>query len=323
VKVTLADFPPWFVISFGVAFGLIWGSFLNVVIYRVPRGLSVVRPGSACPACGKPIRAWDNIPVFGYLLLRGKARCCGVKLSPRYPLVELIGGVLALAVLEVLVLPLPADTPIGKSLAVFCAALAFALGLTAAAFIDLEHMILPDSITIGGAVLGVATSSFRSMTFVEALIGAAVGFAVVWLPFIVIYPRIRGGKVGMGLGDAKLLMAAGAWFGWAGALVVLGAGAVQGTVAAIVQLATGGKIEEPEEVKKEREEIRKELEKMSPEERAEAEKELAGDPLMEEPEEGAAAARVAFGPFLALATIEYLFFGRRALDWFLSAGGEG
>ena len=71
---TLADFPLWFLRGFAIAFGLIWGSFLNVVIYRVPRGLSVVRPGSACPACGKPIRAWDNVPVLGYLLLRGKAR---------------------------------------------------------------------------------------------------------------------------------------------------------------------------------------------------------------------------------------------------------
>jgi len=315
--VTLADLPVWFVGTFAVAFGMIWGSFLNVVIYRVPRGLSVVRPGSACPACGKPIRARDNVPVFGFLLLRGKARCCGAKLSPRYPLVELIGGVLALAVLYVLVLPLPESTSIGKSLAVFCASLALVLGLTAAAFIDLEHMILPDSITIGGAVLGVATSSFREMTFVDALLGAAAGFLIVWLPFIVIYPRIRGGKVGMGLGDAKLLMAAGAWFGWSGALVVLGAGAVQGTVAAIAELVFRGKIAEPEEVTKEREAIRAELAQMTPEDRAEAEKELADDPLMNEAEDGAAHARVAFGPFLVLATIEYLFFGKRALDWFL------
>ena len=314
----LSDLPPWFVTTFAVAFGLIWGSFLNVVIHRVPRGLSVVRPGSACPACGKPIRPWDNLPVLGFVLLRGKARCCGAKLSPRYPLVELIGGVLALAVLEVIVKPMPeSTTPIEKSLAVFCACLALSLGLVAAAFIDFEHMILPDSITIGAAVLGVATSSFRGMTFVEALIGAAVGFATVWLPFIVIYPRIRKGKVGMGLGDAKLLMAAGAWFGWSGALVVLGAGAVQGTIGALVQLAVGGKIEEPDAIKREREEIRAELERLSPEERAEVEKELAEDPLMEEAEEGAHNARVAFGPFLALATIEYLFFGKRVVAWIL------
>jgi leader peptidase (prepilin peptidase)/N-methyltransferase len=318
--VTLADLPAWFSIAFAIAFGLIWGSFLNVVIYRVPRGMSVVRPGSACPACGTPIRAWDNVPVFGYLLLRGKARCCGARLSPRYPLVELIGGVLALAVLEVLVRPLPAGTPLEKSLAVFCASLALALGMVAAAFIDLEHMILPDSITIGATVVGLSTFSFRGMTIVEALIGAAAGFMIVWLPFVVIYPFIRGGKVGMGLGDAKLLMAAGAWFGWSGALVVLGAGAVQGTIAAIVQLVVKGEIEEPEEVIKEREAIRAELEQMTPEERAEVEKELAEDPMMQEAEGGLGGARLAFGPFLALAMIEYLLFGRQVVDRFLSVG---
>lgn len=317
---TLADLPAWFPIAFALAFGLIWGSFLNVVIYRVPRGMSVVRPGSACPACGKPIRAWDNVPVLGYVLLRGTARCCGARLSPRYPLVELIGGVLALAVLFVLVLPMPPATPLATSLAVFCAGLALSLGMVAAAFIDLEHMILPDAITIGAAVLGVATSSFRGMTFVEALLGGAAGFAIVWLPFVVIYPRLRGGKVGMGLGDAKLLMAAGAWFGWSGALVVLGAGAVQGTIAALVQLAVKGKIEEPEEVTREREAILAELDQMTPEERAEVEKELADDPLMQEAEGGLGGARVAFGPFLALGMIEYLLFGRQAVDWFLGAG---
>jgi leader peptidase (prepilin peptidase)/N-methyltransferase len=307
--VILDDFPPLFLRVFAVAFGLVWGSFLNVVIHRVPRGMSVVRPASHCPACGKPIRAWDNVPVFGYLLLRGKARCCGARLSPRYPLVEAIGGVLSLAILEIVVFRLPAGTSLARAAAVYVADLALALGLTAAAFIDLEHMFLPDAITIGGAVLGVATASFRDMTFRESLLGAAVGFVAVWLPFVVIYPRLRG-RAGMGLGDAKLLMLAGAWFGWPGALFVFGAGAVQGTVAAIVMLATRGKIEEPEAVRREREEMQKELDAMTPEERAEAEKELAADPLAEEAGEGVGQARMAFGPFLVLAAIECLLVGR-------------
>ncbi len=314
---TLAELPRWFVTTFAVAFGLIWGSFLNVVIYRVPRGKSVVRPGSACPACGTPVRPIDNIPLLGFLLVRGKARCCGAKLSPRYPLVELIGGVLAFAILEVLVFPLPEGTSIGRSLAVFCASLALALGLVAAAFIDLEHMILPDPITIGAAVLGIATCSFRSMTFAEALIGAAIGFGVVWLPFIFLYSKLRG-VPGMGLGDAKLLMAAGAWFGWPGALTVLGAGAVQGTAAALIQLAVRGKIDEPEEVRKEREAALAELETMTPEERAEAEEELAKDPIMTEPDDDTALSRIAFGPFLALASIEYLLLGKQALGYAFS-----
>ncbi|AUX38071.1 MULTISPECIES: A24 family peptidase [Sorangium] len=315
---TLADFPPWFLRAFALCFGLLWGSFLNVVIHRVPRELSVVRPGSRCPACGTPIRAYDNIPVLSYLLLRGRARCCGAPVSPRYPLVEAVGGVLSLAIVELIILRLPWSTPILHALATYTADLALALGLVAATFIDLEHMYIPDGITIGGAVLGVATASLRSMGFTDALLGAAVGFAVVWLPFVVIYPRLRGGRVGMGLGDAKLLMLAGAWFGWGGALFVLGAGAVQGSIVAIALLLLRGSIEEPEAVRLEREQIRAELSAMSPEERAAAEKELAQDPLAEEPGEGFGQARIAFGPFLALATLECLLVGRDILEAYFS-----
>ncbi|MFT3773968.1 MAG: prepilin peptidase [Minicystis sp.] len=314
---TLGDLPPTILRVYAVLFGLVWGSFLNVVIYRVPREMSVVRPASHCPGCGKPVAIRDNIPVFGYLLLRGRARCCGAKLSPRYPMVEAIGGVLSLAILEVLVLRLGPETSLARAGAIYVADLALVLGLVAGAFIDLEHMYLPDTITIGGAVLGLATSSLRGVSFKQSLIGAAVGFALVWLPFVVIYPRIRG-QVGMGLGDAKLLMLAGAWFGWEGTLVVFGAGAMQGTLAAIVMLLFRGKIEEPEAVRLEREEIKRELEQMTPEERAEAEKELAEDPLAEEAGEGLGKARIAFGPFLALATIEALFLGREAIAEYFS-----
>ncbi|WP_437582042.1 prepilin peptidase [Sorangium sp. So ce887] len=314
----LADFPPWFLRAFALCFGLLWGSFLNVVIHRVPRELSVVRPGSRCPACGTPIRAFDNIPVLSYLLLRGRARCCGAPVSPRYPLVEAAGGVLSLAIVELIILQLPWSTPILHALATYTADLALALGLLAATFIDLEHMYIPDAITIGGAVLGVATASLRSMGFTDALLGAAIGFAVVWLPFVVLYPRIRGGRVGMGLGDAKLLMLAGAWFGWGGALFVLGAGAIQGSIVAIGMLLLRGSIEEPEAVRLEREQIRAELAAMSPEERAAAEKEIAQDPLAEAPGEGFGQARIAFGPFLALATLECLLVGRDVIDAYFS-----
>src|SRR3954470_18258960 len=104
---TIGDVPLWFLRVFSLAFGLIWGSFLNVVIYRVPREMSVVRPASHCPGCGKPIAPWDNVPVLSYVLLLGRARCCKVRMSPRYPLVELMGGMLSLAVFEVVVLGLP------------------------------------------------------------------------------------------------------------------------------------------------------------------------------------------------------------------------
>jgi leader peptidase (prepilin peptidase)/N-methyltransferase len=311
----LADFPPWFLRGFAVLFGLLWGSFLNVVIYRVPRGMSVSHPPSHCPACKAPVRPYDNIPVLTWVFLRGRARCCGAKISPRYVLVELIGGVLSLAVLERHVMLLGPGISMGYALAVYLASFALALGLVAGAFIDFEHMILPDSITIGGTILGLATASFRHMTYVESIGGAVAGFAAVWLPFIVIYPKVRG-KKGMGLGDAKLLALAGAWFGWYGALLVLGAGAVQGTLGAILTLLRSGKIDDPEEVKREREEIQRELEAMSPEERAEAEKELAEDPMFQEAGEGLGQARMAFGPFLALAAIEMLLIGRETvLGW--------
>ncbi len=313
----LDDAPPIFLRVFAVLFGLIWGSFLNVVIYRVPREMSVVRPASHCPSCGKPVRPWDNVPVLGWLFLRGKARCCGAKLSPRYPLVEAIGGLLSLAILETVVFRLGPLTPMSRVLAIYVADLALALGLVAGAFIDLEHMYLPDAITIGGTVLGVVTASFRSMRLVDALLGAVVGFAVIYLPFVVLYPRLRG-RAGMGLGDAKLLMLAGAWFGWSGALFVLGAGAVQGTLVAIPILLFKGKIEEPEAVQRERAEMKKELASMSAEERAEVEKELAADPLAEEAGAGLGQARMPFGPFLALATVECLLFGHDLLGGYLS-----
>lgn len=319
-ELALTDFPLWFVRGFALCWGLIWGSFLNVVIYRVPRGMSVVRPPSHCPACGKPVRPWDNVPVLAFLFLRGKARCCGAKLSPRYVMVELIGGVLSLAILEAIVLRLPEGTSMGHSLAVYSADFALAMALVAAAFIDLEHMYLPDGVTIGGAILGVATASLRGLELTEALIGAAVGFGIVWLPFVVGY-RVLRGRAGMGMGDAKLLALAGAWFGPIGAVVVLCVGALQGTLVTIALLLAGKRIDEPEAVRAEREALRAELDAMGPEERAAAEKELADDPLAEEAGEGLGQARIAFGPFLVLATLEYLLVGDVALGAYLVWAG--
>lgn len=313
---TLDLFPIWFVRAFALAWGLIWGSFLNVVIYRVPRDMSVVHPPSHCPACGAKVRAFDNIPVLAFLFLRGRARCCKAKLSPRYVVVELIGGVLSLAILEALVLNQPEGTTLGRQLAIYGADFTLAMALVAAAFIDLEHMYLPDPITIGGTVLGVFTASLRGLSFEASLLGAALGFALVWLPFVVGYKALRG-RPGMGLGDAKLLALAGAWFGAPGAVVVLCAGALQGTLVTIGLLLTGRGLDEPEAVKEEREALKKEVEAMTAEERAEVEKELENDPLAEEAEEGLGKARIAFGPFLVLATLEYLLAGDRALSAYL------
>ncbi len=334
--------PLWLLRASVFAFGLLWGSFLNVVIYRVPRDMSVVRPASHCPGCGKPVAPYDNIPVVSYLVLRGRARCCGARMSPRYPLVELIGGLLSIAIFELLVLKLPGSTPIGRAAAIYGADFTLCLGLVAAAFIDAEHMFLPDSITIGGTILGLFTASLRDLGTVEALIGASVGFFGVFIPFIFLYKGLLG-RTGMGLGDAKLLALAGAWFGWPGALFTLFAGALQGSLYAVITRLFGIEPKLPDAVL---EDIA-ELEKAAAEGDEEAKKALAEDPLTEdendafiltffrrlfgikedavsttatEPESGteedaddepAPRARIPFGPFLILAILELLFAG----DW--------
>lgn len=312
----LGDFPTWFLAAVAVALGLAFGSFLNVVVHRLPRGESLVTPASRCPACGAAIRGYDNIPVLSWLVLRGRARCCGAKVSPRYPLVELIGGLAGWAVLKRVLIEAPPDAPIQAALVLFLAYFALCLGLVAAVFIDLEYMLLPDSITLGGAALGLASCFVRGVPFREAVLGAAVGFVIIWLPFYFLYRLVRG-HPGMGLGDAKLLMLTGAWFGWKGALFALLAGAVQGTAVAIALVAVKGSIEEPEAVKREREELQLELSRLEGDARRELELELSKDPLAAEPQGGFAKARLPFGPFLAMATLEYLFFGEALLDAYL------
>lgn len=293
----------------GVALGLVFGSFLNVVIYRLPRGENIAFPASHCTSCGTPIRAFDNLPLVGFLLLRGRARCCGSPISPRYPLVELLGGLLGGGLIQVAVLTLPPDTPLWQGGLLFAAELALGLGLIAAAFIDLSHMYLPDSITLGGTLLGFLVVPLRTGgSWLDSAIGALVGFLIVWLPFDLLHRLLRG-KPGMGLGDAKLTMLAGAWFGWQGALFTLLAGAVQATLSVIAVYLLRGRIDEPEAVTREREELEQELALASPEERALIEAELADDPLAGAPEAGFGKARIAFGPFLVLATLELLLFG--------------
>jgi leader peptidase (prepilin peptidase)/N-methyltransferase len=292
----------------GVPLGLVFGSFLNVVIYRLPRGESVAFPGSHCTSCGAPIRPLDNLPVLGWALLRGRARCCKAPISGRYPLVELLGGLLGGALIQTAVLTLPPDTPLWQGALLFGLELALGLGLIAAAFIDLSHMYLPDSITLGGALLGLVSVPIRpGANWIDSCLGAVIGFVIIWLPFDVLHRLLRG-KPGMGLGDAKLVMLAGAWFGWQGALFALLAGAVQATLVVLAVYLVRGRIDEPEAVKLERAELEQELAALTPEERAELERELAEDPLAGEPEAGLGKARVAFGPFLVLSTLELLLF---------------
>jgi leader peptidase (prepilin peptidase)/N-methyltransferase len=310
--IRLSDVPPYLLRTYAVVLGLFFGSFLNVVIYRVPRAMSIVRPRSHCTACGAPIRWHDNIPIVSYLVLGGRARCCGKRFSPRYVVVEAAAGLFAWAIIEAIVLRLPSGTSLGRASAIFAVDLALVLSLVAVTFIDLEHMYVPDAISIGGSVVGVVTSSLRGLAFADALLGAAVGFAVVWLPFTVLYRLVRG-RTGMGLGDAKLVMLAGAFFGWGGALFALMAGAVQGTIAALVVLVLRGRIEEPSAIREEKQQALRAIEALPLAERDAARAELERDPLYEPDAPGAGLARIAFGPFLALSMLEYLFFGRELL----------
>jgi leader peptidase (prepilin peptidase) / N-methyltransferase len=316
--VFLADIPPIFLLVLGCSLGLLFGSFSNVVIHRLPRGENLAYPASHCPACGQPIKAYHNLPILGFLWLRGRAACCKAPISWRYPLVELLGGLWALAVMRVIVLDLPGQTPLWHAAVVFLLYLAFGLLLLCAIFIDLDHMLLPDPLTLGGAVLGLVSARLRGLEYASALLGAAIGFGVVWLLFIEGYRRLRG-RPGMGLGDAKLLMLTGAWFGWTGVLFALLVGSLLGTLTAIVVYITRGRLDEPESVVRERAELEQALAEMEGEERAEFEAELAKDPLFSEPGAGLGQARLAFGPFLAVATLAYLFVGQSLIDEYLLA----
>ncbi|HLK37142.1 MAG TPA: prepilin peptidase [Polyangiaceae bacterium] len=297
------DLSPWQLRALAFVWGALWGSFVNVVVHRVPREMSVVRPASHCPACGAPIRALDNVPILSWLVLRGKARCCGARISPRYAAVELLGGVVSVAIAEVVV-PAHAAGAWPHVAAVFLSDFALSMSLLAAAFIDAEHMYLPDAITLGGTLFGLATPGLRDMTWIDALTGAGVGFVGVWLPLVVGYKAIRG-RPGMGLGDAKLVMLAGAWFGWRGAAFSLLAGAIQATVAALPLLLVHGKLEEPEAVRADREE----LHRAAAEGDAEAQRLIEEDPLGLPPQEGILAARLPFGPFLCLSIVEWMLAG--------------
>jgi leader peptidase (prepilin peptidase)/N-methyltransferase len=234
-------------------------------------------------------------------------------------LVELLGALAGWATLEK-VLSDPVSGPEWAPYVLFWVYLALVLGLLAAIFIDLEFMLLPDPITLGGVAIGLMTAPLRQVPWSDSLIGAAAGFLIVWLPFHVLYQLLRG-HPGMGLGDAKLLALAGAWFGWKGALFALLAGAIQGTVVTLAVLAVKGRIEEPKAVQAEREEARLMLARLEGAERKAKEAELAQDPLAEGPGQGLGQARIPFGPFLAISILEYLFIGDALVDAYLGAIG--
>jgi leader peptidase (prepilin peptidase) / N-methyltransferase len=309
--VTLADFPLWFLRVFAGGMGLLWGSFLNVVIHRLPRDMNLAKPPSHCPKCQTPIKPWRNIPVVSYLLMGGKAPCCGARVSPRYAIVELLGGVLALAIVETQIRPLPSYTSLAMFAAVFGAYFAIVLALLAAVFIDLEHMYLPNTITYSGTVLGIVSATIRGLSLTETLIGSAIGFAII--PTInFIYKRIRGHD-GMGGGDVKLLMLCGAWGGWEGAVFALFAGSGLATVSTLLMRLMGVKLDLPEAVKEEIAQLRKDAEAGD----EEAKLALAEDLVAHDLGDSFGKRALPFGPFLVIALYMYMF-GLKSLvnGWF-------
>jgi leader peptidase (prepilin peptidase) / N-methyltransferase len=223
--------------TFAFVWGAVWGSFLNVVIHRLPRGDSVLAPPSHCPFCKKTIRWYHNIPIFSYVVLGGKCADCRNPISVRYPLVELVAAMLSLAVWQVAAYN-PLIPSLGMALTNFVFLFSFAMALVAITFIDLDEMIIPDVITLPLLLCGLAYSfvmePFRDVTFVEALIGALVGSRVITL-FIVSYLVVRGRR-GMGWGDMKLMGMLGAFLGWKSLNFILLAGPLQGIIYTIPSL---------------------------------------------------------------------------------------
>ena len=204
--------------------GLVIGSFLNVVIHRLPRQESIVSPGSRCPACRRELRWHDNIPVLSYVMLGGRCRGCRAKISARYPVIELVTGVLFL--LHYLAF---GWTPL------LGVRLLFASATVALFAIDLEHQLLPDAITLPGIVIGLFASLFLPPGMKDSLIGMLIGGGFLWLVGEA-YFRYAG-EEGMGGGDVKMLAMIGAFLGWKLTILTLMLSSVAGSVIGVTIIA--------------------------------------------------------------------------------------
>jgi leader peptidase (prepilin peptidase)/N-methyltransferase len=206
--------------------GLVLGSFLNVVIARLPRGESIVAPPSSCPRCKARIRPWDNIPVLSFLLLGGRCRSCRKPISWRYPVVEITAGVL------LWLLARRAEHP-----ALLVPHAAFLLALVAVAWIDFDTRTIPDAVTIPGVGLGLAASLFGPPGIFAAAAGALAGGLSLWLVGA-LYERATG-VPGMGGGDVKLAAMMGAFLGAGGVFGAIFLASFAGSVFGVLLIARG------------------------------------------------------------------------------------
>ena len=247
------DVPLPIVAAFTGILGAIIGSFLNVVIHRIPLEQSIVFPNSACPSCSTPLRAYDNIPILSYLILRGRCRSCRNPISIRYPVVEALTALLfvAVALRDGISYALPFD-------------LAFVAALIALIFIDAEHMILPNVITYPGIIFAVLTRlalpylvgpgqfddlpgllarmpqlPLWSVSLIGAAIGALVGGGSLWLMGF-LWEKLRGIEA-MGLGDVKMMFMVGAYLGWRLAVLTIFFGVFTGSFIGIAVMAKRGR----------------------------------------------------------------------------------
>jgi len=262
-------------------FGAVWGSFFNVAIVRVPRGESIVRPGSRCPHCAAPVRAADNIPILSYLLLRGRCRSCRAPISARYPLVEALAALLAAALWWKFVANDP-DQAAAVRLARFACYFAFGGVLLVLAFIDLATKLLPDVITLPAIpILYLSAFGAHGADWKARLIGAVAGYLFFRLIADFYYYVLK--REGLGLGDGKLLAVIGAVLGWRALPFVVFVGAIVGALVSL-PLAVWQRRREPG---------------------------AAAEPLRR--------TQIPFGPFLALAALVYLFGGPELVQLWLGS----
>jgi leader peptidase (prepilin peptidase)/N-methyltransferase len=282
--------PLWLLKAAALAFGASLGSFANVLIHRLPRGESIVRPGSRCPGCGSPIAWYDNVPVLSWIVLRGRCRRCRTGISLRYPMVELCAAVMSLACLYLAIGKGEGMAGLGAVAALWLSAFAFCLLLIVITFVDLEHWRIPPVLTVTGAVLGVAgavaTGPLSGVGWLDSLIGlgaGGLGLAAVAEGY---YLATR--REGMGYGDVFLLGMIGAQLGWKALPAVLLLASLQGLLVAVPAAIAGRRGTPPWE---------------------------AGTGEGAAPDRKVLQSPIPFGPFLALGALEWLFFGEVMAAW--------
>jgi len=272
--------------AFVILLGLLWGSFANVCIYRwppteeFPKGRSVVKPGSHCFACQQPIKWYDNVPLLAWLWLRGKCRNCKAPFSARYLIVEAATGALFGVAWYLVNHPLAYwYEQFDIRLLRFLIQAAFCFVMVVITFIDLDHKLILNKVTIPSAVVFYAASLvLPERAWYEGLIGGAVGYGFPWAVGEIYY-RLTG-REGLGLGDSMLLAVVGVLLGWKGVAVALFGGSCIGAVIGIVALSIARR--------------------RAPEREPETEEDSEGQPPLMRTE-------LPFGPFLAMGAVFYLF----------------